>query len=106
MADPSPEEVAVTKALAAINWGGCEGYEPACVPEHCQCRQAARAAIQAYRSVRPDEHLRNALSFIAGHLTTDEGDVEDTEDEFGLDVSEVVAMAHDNMILAARRALK
>lgn len=45
------------------------------------------------------------LEEIASYLTTDEGDRENTEDYFGLEVSEVVSMAHDNMILAARNAI-
>lgn len=47
----------------------------------------------------------SALVAIASQLTTDEGDKDDTEEEFGLSVAEVVEMAHDNMINAARAAL-
>lgn len=46
-----------------------------------------------------------ALASIASQLTTDEGDKDDTEEEFGLSMSEVVEMAHDNMINAARAAI-
>lgn len=50
--------------------------------------------------------LKDAIKFVAGHLTTDYGDESATEDEFGLDASEVVEMAHDNMIHRAREALE
>lgn len=46
------------------------------------------------------------LALIAEHLTTDEGDAKATEHAFGLDANEVVAMAHDEMIIKARIALK
>lgn len=45
------------------------------------------------------------LCGIANMLTTDEGDRDDTEEEFGLDASEVIEMAHDNIILGARQTL-
>lgn len=47
----------------------------------------------------------SALARIANNVTTDEGDVETTEDEIGLPASEVVEMAHDYMIEQARAAL-
>ena len=50
--------------------------------------------------------LHSALSTIAGYVTTDEGDTDATEDEIGLEIDEVIEMAHDNMIETARRALK
>ena len=37
----------LVKAAASVNWAGCEGYEPACVPEHCQCREVVRAILRA-----------------------------------------------------------
>ena len=46
-----------------------------------------------------------ALTGIANNLTSDEGDEDDTEEEFGLDIEEVIEMAHDNMIGTARRSL-
>lgn len=49
--------------------------------------------------------FRTLIGEIASQLTTDEGNREDTEKEFGLSMEEVVAMAHDNFILAAREAL-
>ena len=51
------------------------------------------------------ERMRSALALIAGQVTSDEGDTDATEDEFGLDVSEVIEMAHDNMIHQARATL-
>ena len=48
---------------------------------------------------------QKALRGFAAMLTTDEGNTKDTEEEFGLDVNEVGAMAHDNMIIAAREVL-
>lgn len=51
------------------------------------------------------EKMRAVLAFIAGHLTTDEGDEDATEEEFGLPSSEVIEMAHENMIEAARKIL-
>lgn len=48
---------------------------------------------------------REALAFIALHLLSDEGDKEATEREIGLEASEVIEMAHDNMIVCARAAL-
>ena len=50
-------------------------------------------------------NLRTVVENIASQLTTDEGNREDTEDEFGLSMEEVVAMALDNFIVAARNAL-
>lgn len=47
---------------------------------------------------------RAHLGFIATHLTTDEGDKDETEEDFGLEMSEVVEMAHDNLIGRARYA--
>jgi hypothetical protein len=47
----------------------------------------------------------NRLCCIANMLTTDEGDPEDTEEEFGLSVQEVIEGAHDNMICDARATL-
>lgn len=52
------------------------------------------------------ERYRTALVSIANMATTEEGDREKTENEFGLDVGEVIEMAHDNMILIARGALE
>jgi hypothetical protein len=48
---------------------------------------------------------REALIFVGAHFTSDEGDTDKTEEEFGLDASEVVEMAYDNMINRARAAL-
>ena len=45
------------------------------------------------------------LRYFANQVTTDEGDCEKTEQEFGIDASEVVEMAHDNMILQSRAVL-
>lgn len=45
------------------------------------------------------------LCGIANQLTTGEDDKDDTEEEFGLDMAEVVEMAHDNMIMSARTVL-
>ena len=59
-------------------------------------------AVLARQFLRKHE----ALIFIASHLTSDEGDTDATEDEFGIDASEVVEMAHDNMILRARMCLE
>lgn len=47
----------------------------------------------------------SALAAIANHMTSDEGDRDDTEEEFGLDYDEVVEMAHDNLIVRARSTL-
>ena len=49
--------------------------------------------------------LRTVVENIASQLTTDEGNREDTESEFGLSMEEVVAMAHDNFIVLARNTL-
>lgn len=46
-----------------------------------------------------------ALANIANNATFHEGDRDATEDEFGLRVEEIIEMAHDNMINAARGAL-
>lgn len=46
-----------------------------------------------------------ALARIADYVTTDEGDREDSEEEIGLEFSEIVEMAHDDMIQRARSAL-
>ena len=51
------------------------------------------------------ERACSALVGIANYLTSDEGDTDDTEAEFGLDASEVIEMAHDNIITSARRTL-
>lgn len=45
------------------------------------------------------------LTSIANMLTSDEGDDDATEDAFGLEASEVIEMAHDNMIVEARATL-
>ena len=45
------------------------------------------------------------LVSIANMLTSSEGDPDDTEEEFGLSVEEIVEGAHDNMILQARATL-
>ena len=45
------------------------------------------------------------LCTIANNVTTDETDRKKTEDDFGLDASEVIEMAHDNMILHSRSVL-
>ena len=45
------------------------------------------------------------LAAIANYASTDEGDEDETEKEFGLDASEVVEMAHDNIINSARVTL-
>lgn len=45
------------------------------------------------------------LVAIANYATTDEGDEDATEEEFGLDSTEVVEMAHDNIINGARATL-
>ncbi|MEN6535467.1 MAG: hypothetical protein ABFD89_17520 [Bryobacteraceae bacterium] len=47
-----------------------------------------------------------SLVTIANHLTTDEGDAKATEEAFGLSAREVVEMAHDDMVNAAREALR
>ena len=52
------------------------------------------------------ERMRRVLAFVANQVTTEEGDRAATEEEFGLSVGEVVDMAHDNMIEAARTVLK
>ncbi len=41
----------------------------------------------------------------ANALTRDEGDDEATEEEFGLDVGEVIQMSHENLILSARATI-
>lgn len=46
-----------------------------------------------------------SLCRIAGYLTTDEGDPDETEEEFGLSVEEIVSMAHDDLIRIARSTL-
>ena len=51
------------------------------------------------------ERACSVLTIIANQVTTDEGDEQDTEDEFGLPASEIVEIAHDNMIAEARSAL-
>ena len=50
--------------------------------------------------------LRKFVASVAAMTTTDEGDDETTEETFGLDVSEVVVMAHDNMIHLARALME
>lgn len=47
----------------------------------------------------------SALAAIASQVTTDEGDQEATEEDIGLPMSEVVEMAHDEMIGRARATL-
>jgi hypothetical protein len=51
------------------------------------------------------ERACSALVGIANNVTTDEGDKDATEDDFGIDASEVIEMAHDNMITRARSTL-
>ena len=51
------------------------------------------------------ERYKNALRTIADHALTYEGDPEETESSFGLNVDEVVSMAHDNIIMLARVVL-
>lgn len=46
-----------------------------------------------------------ALVEAANNLTTDEGDPDTTEDEFGLETAEVIEFAHDDMIFKARDTL-
>lgn len=46
------------------------------------------------------------LCQIANYAQTDEGDEDDTEEEFGLSAKEIVCMAHDDMIQAARATLQ
>jgi hypothetical protein len=53
-----------------------------------------------------NQWMKNALVEIAGHATSEEGDQEESEEFFGLERSEIVEMAHDNMILIARSAIK
>lgn len=45
------------------------------------------------------------LGNTANYTTTDEGDKEETEQEFGLEASEIVEMAHDNIIVQTRGTL-
>jgi len=47
----------------------------------------------------------STLREIAAYVMTIEADTAETEEAFGLDVSEVVEMAHNSMILMARRTL-
>lgn len=64
--------------------------------------------IEQFVAQKLDEEIkrmRAALEFVAGHVTTEEGDRDATEEDIGLDASEVIQMAHDNMIWRARRAL-
>tara|TARA_R110002111_G_scaffold103665_2_gene160611 strand:- start:534 stop:950 length:417 start_codon:yes stop_codon:yes gene_type:complete len=49
--------------------------------------------------------MRTVVENIASQLTIDEGDKDDTEEQFGLEMSEVVEMAHDNFIIECRNAL-
>lgn len=58
------------------------------------------------RAVAEYEYHADALERIAEHLTSDEGDPKATEQHFGLGVREVIEMAHDDMIITARIALK
>lgn len=65
-------------------------------------------AIEKFVDAKLEEELarmKAALEFVAGHLTTEEGDRDATEEDMGLDASEVIEMAHDNIIWRARRAL-
>jgi hypothetical protein len=50
--------------------------------------------------------LLATLVEIANYSTSDEGDADTTEQEFGLSVPEVIEMAHDNIILLARSAVE
>jgi hypothetical protein len=51
------------------------------------------------------KRLSEVLEAIGSFLTTDEGEVEATEREIGLSWTEVLEMAHDNMIMIARAAV-
>lgn len=61
--------------------------------------------LGAGKNAEDARFARKVLENIATQLTTDEGDVEHTEEEFGLEISEIISMAHDNMITQARSAL-
>ena len=51
------------------------------------------------------ERACSTLCNIASNLTTGEGDADVTEEDIGLPVEEVIEMAHDGMIGAARSVL-
>jgi hypothetical protein len=57
-------------------------------------------------AVREYDLFFEVLSRIAERSTTDEGDKEATEKHFGLDLPEIIQMAHDDMIVSARLALR
>ena len=77
----------------------------------CGERSSDGRWYEDYRTLGAGKNAEDArfalkvLENIATQLTTDEGDVEHTEEEFGLEFSEIISMAHDNMILQARNAL-
>lgn len=50
--------------------------------------------------------LHDTLANIGNQVTSAEGDVDETERAIGLDIAEVIELAHDNMILAARDAME
>lgn len=48
----------------------------------------------------------STLSVIASYITVDEGDQAQTEQDTGLDMSEAIECAHDDMIERARSILR
>ena len=60
---------------------------------------------QMEQLITENKMLKETLREIAMHLTSDEGDDEETEQFFGLSIAEIIEMAHDEMILQARQAL-
>lgn len=45
------------------------------------------------------------LAAFANNVTTDEGDRNQTEDDFGISAEEMIEMAHDDMIVRSRSVL-
>lgn len=50
--------------------------------------------------------LQGFVEHVANQLASEEGDENEAVEAFGLDVSEVIEMEHDNMIYAARAVIE
>ena len=93
--------------MAGQDCAGCGGslHRPSSIEVDGQRYHESCAPVSRDHLSSRITELEAALKFIAGHVMSDEGDRDQTENDIGLDFAEVVEMAHDNMIQRARTAL-
>lgn len=108
MAEPMTFRHPLNLALEQAEDGGL-WFEARTAPEAYLQQELRRLheAVERFFNLegRAATEMQRALRFIAGQVSTDEGDRGATADEFGLPASEIIEMAHDNMIETARNVL-